>query len=295
MKPTNKKRVCRLNCIFVSDLHGKKKRYNRLFQIILNETLDAVFLGGDLLPNQFTLDSNMDEFIEDKIFSNIRKIKENADKEIRFFVILGNDDPRVFEKNFLDADDEGLIDYIHNKTVNFADMFVTGYSYVPPTPFQLKDWEKYDVSQYVDVGVVPPENGIRTIEVSEDKIRYATIAEDLKRLSKNTSVEKTIFLFHSPPYNSYLDRADLDGKIVDHAPVDVHIGSIAIQRFIKKKQPLLTLHGHVHESARITGYWKERFGKTYSFNASHDGSELALVRFKTIDLENATRELIAVS
>jgi len=241
-----------LNCIFVSDLHGKNKRYARLFQTIIKEKPDAVFLGGDLLPNQFTLDSNMDEFIEDKIFSNIRKIKENADKEIRFFVILGNDDPRVFEKNFLDADDEGLIDYVHNKTVNFADMFVTGYSYVPPTPFQLKDWEKYDVSQYVDVGVISPENGIRTIEVSEDKIRYATIAEDLKKLSKNIQVEKTIFLFHSPPYNSYLDRADLDEKIVDHAPVDVHVGSIAIQRFIKKRQPLLTLHGHVHESARIT-------------------------------------------
>ena len=281
-----------MDCIFVSDLHGKNKRYDRLFQIILNETPDAVFLGGDLLPNQFTLDSNMDEFIEDKIFSNIRKIKENADKEIRFFIILGNDDPRVFEKKFLDADNGGLIDYVHNKTVNFTGMFVTGYSYVPPTPFQLKDWEKYDVSQYVDVGVVSPEEGVRTVEVSEDKIRYATIAEDLKELSKNALVEKTIFLFHSPPYNSYLDRADLDGKLVDHAPIDVHIGSIAIQRFIKKKQPLLTLHGHVHESTRITGYWKEKFGKTYSFNAAHDGSELALVRFRTDDLENATRVLI---
>jgi len=38
-----------------------------------------------------------------------------------------------------------------------------------------------------------------------------------------------------------------------------------------------------------------QFGKTYSFNASHDGTELALVRFKTDDLENATRELIEVS
>jgi len=105
-------------------------------------------------------------------------------------------------------------------------------------------------------------------------------------------VEKTIFLFHSPPYKSNLDRADLDDKMVDHAPIDVHVGSIAIQRFIKKKQPLLTLHGHVHESTRITGYWKERFGKTHSFNAAHDGSELALVRFRTDDLGNATRVLI---
>jgi len=284
-----------LDCIFVSDLHGRKKRYNRLFQIILNELPDAVFIGGDLLPNQFALNSNMDEFIEDTIFSNIKKIKEKVDKKIRFFIILGNDDPRVFEKKFLDADDEGLIDYVHNKTVSFADMFVTGYSYVPPTPFQLKDWEKYDVSQYVDVGVISPEGGIRTVEIPEDNIRYATIAEDLKKLAKNSNVGETIFLFHSPPYNSYLDKADLDGKNVDHAPIDVHVGSIAIQRFIKKKQPLLTLHGHVHESTRITGYWKEKIGKTHSFNASHDGQELALVRFKTDDLENATRDLILVS
>ena len=281
-----------MNCIFVSDLHGKNKRYARLFQIIIKEKPDAVFLGGDLLPNQFTLDSNMDEFIEEKIFSNIRKIKKNIDKEIRFFIILGNDDPRVFEKKFLDADNEGLIDYVHNKTVNFADMFVTGYAFVPPTPFHLKDWEKYDVSQYVDVGVISPEEGIRTVDVSEDKIRYETITEDLKKLSKNDLMGKTIFLFHSPPYDSYLDRADLDGKLVDHAPIDVHIGSIAIQRFIKKKQPLLTLHGHIHESARLTGFWNERFGKTYSFTAAHDGEELALVRFKTDDLENATRSLI---
>ena len=284
-----------MNCIFASDLHGKIKRYESLFNILLNEIPDAVFLGGDLLPNQFALDSNMNEFIEDKIFSNIKRIINEIGKKIRFFIILGNDDPRMYESFFKEADRKGLIDYVHNKTVNFADMFVTGYSHVPPTPFQLKDWEKYDVSRYVDVGVIPPENGIRTIEVSEDKIRYATIAEDLKKLYKNAPMEKTIFLFHSPPYNSYLDRADLDGKIVDHAPIDVHIGSIAIQRFIKKEQPLLTLHGHVHESARITGYWKERFGKTYSFNASHDGTELALVRFKTDDLENATRELIEVS
>jgi len=281
-----------LNCIFASDLHGKIKRYGSLFNILLNEIPDAVFLGGDLLPNQFTLDSSMNEFIEDKIFSNIERIINEIGKKIRFFIILGNDDPRMYESFFKEADRKGLIDYVHNKTVNFADMFVTGYSYVPPTPFQLKDWEKYDVSQYVDVGVVSPENGIRTVEVSKDKIRYSTITEDLKKLYKNAPVEKTIFLFHSPPYNSYLDRADLDEKIVDHAPVDVHVGSIAIQRFIKKKQPLLTLHGHVHESTRLTGYWKEKFGKTHSFNAAHDGSELALIRFRTDDLENATSVLI---
>ena len=287
--------VFSLDCIFVSDLHGKNKRYKSLFKIILKEKPDVVFLGGDLLPNQFSLDSDMSEFIENKIFSNIKKINKDVNKNIRFFVILGNDDPRMHEKFFVSADKKGLIDYVHNKTVKYEKLYVSGYAYVPPTPFQLKDWERYDVSRYVDVGAISPEKGKRTADVPADEIKYTTIAEDLDKLSKNSPLDKTIFLLHSPPYNSLLDRADLHGKLVDHAPMDIHVGSIAIQRFIDKKQPFLTLHGHVHESARLTGHWKEKFGKTFSFTAAHDGPELALIRFDTDDLKNATRELIAVS
>lgn len=281
-----------LNCIFASDLHGKIKHYENLFKIVSKEKPEAVFLGGDLLPIITSKGLETNDFIEDEIFSQIKKIKNEINESIKFFIILGNDDPRIFEKKFLNANKKNLTDYVHNKTVGVGDFFVSGYSFVPPTPFRLKDWEKYDVSRYVDVGAISPEEGIRTIKIHNDRIRYSTIAEDLEKLSKRAPIEKTIFLFHSPPYNSYLDRAELNGKKVDNAPVDVHVGSIAIQRFIEKKQPFLTLHGHIHESARLTGHWKQKFGRTYSFSAAHDGPELAVVRFNTDNLENATRELI---
>ena len=287
--------MSRLNCIFVSDLHGKTKRYEILFKVILKEKPDAVFLGGDLLPNQLLLNSDMNKFIDDKIFSNIKKVRKDANKDIKFFIILGNDDPRMYEHFFESADKKGIINYVHNKTVNYEKLYVSGYAYVPPTPFQLKDWERYDVSQYVDVGAISPEKGKRTVDVPADEIKYTTIAEDLEKLSKNSPTDKTIFLFHSPPYNSNLDIADLHGKMVDHAPMDIHVGSIAVQKFIEKKQPFLTLHGHVHESPRLTGNWKEKFGKTFSFSAAHDGPELALIRFGTDNLESATRELIVIS
>ena len=46
-------------CFFVSDLHGKIARYNKLFSQILAEEPEAVFLGGDLLPSGlFALTSN---------------------------------------------------------------------------------------------------------------------------------------------------------------------------------------------------------------------------------------------
>ncbi len=282
-----------LKCIFVSDLHGKISKFEKLFTIIENEKPDAIFFGGDILPKQ--LSTKIVDFLDINLFSKIKSIKLKSDKEIRFFIILGNDDPRSFEKYFIKANEEKIIDYICEKTVVFDDFFITGYPYVPPTPFQLKDWEKYDVSRFVDVGSVSPEEGIRSFEINLDLIRYSTMSEDLKNLSRNIISDKAIYLFHSPPYKTKLDRAELDGKMFDHAPIDVHIGSIAIKRFIEKNQPFLALHGHVHESTRLTGYWKEKIGKTYCFSAAHDGSELVLIKFDTNNLDKSEREVISVN
>jgi len=287
--------VFQVKCIFVSDIHGQIPRYERLFDIIRQERPDAVLFGGDLLPLHLSYHDTMEEFIEHVILSPIKQIHTDTKNKTQFFLILGNDDPRVYEKEFINAEKQGILFYIHNKTVSYKKLHITGYSYVPPTPFLLKDWERYDVSQFVDVGAVSPEHGRRTVDVPLDDIKYSTITEDLEKLGKNSPAAKTIFLFHSPPYHSCLDRADLHGKKIDHAPVDVHVGSIAIQQFIKNKQPLVTLHGHVHESAQITGWWKEKVGRTYSFTAAYNGPELAVVRFDTDCLEAAARELIPVT
>lgn len=281
--------------IFVSDLHGSIPRYQQLFRIIKNETPDAVFFGGDLLPLHLDKHRSMKEFIEKIIFSELKTIRRDYDERIRFFVIMGNDDPRIYESLFLQAEKKGLLDYSNQKTISYKKMYVSGYAFIPPTPFQLKDWERYDVSEFIDVGAVSLEQGKRTFKVPLDEIKYSTIAEDLALLSKQSPARKTIYLFHSPPYNSLLDHADLFGKKVDHAPMDVHVGSIAIQRFIQEHQPLITLHGHVHESTYITGSWRIKTDKTYSFTAAHNGPELAVVRFDTMHLDEATRELIVVS
>jgi Icc-related predicted phosphoesterase len=168
---------------------------------------------------------------------------------------------------------------------------VYGYACVPPTPFQLKDWERYDVSRFVDPGCIPPDEGFRTVPVEPRDVELRTIARDLQELAGETDQSAAVWLFHAPPYDTALDRAALDGKMVDHAPLDVHVGSIAIRRFIEKRQPRLTLHGHIHESARLTGSWRETIGRTTALSAAHDGPELALVRFDLDDPSSATRTL----
>lgn len=284
-------------CFFASDLHGHKDRYLKLFQAIRAEKPRAVFLGGDLLPNPVLSMTSPGKYPED--FINGFLVTEFQTLQTllgphypRVFTILGNDDGRFEEASILDAATRGVWEYVHGRSINFDRFKVYGYAFVPPTPFLLKDWERYDVSRYVDPGCISPENGWRSIPVSEKEMRYSTIKKDLELLTGKDTLENAVILFHSPPYNTKLDRAGLDGRMIDYVPLDVHVGSIAIQRFIEARQPLLTLHGHAHESARLTGAWREKIHRSHMFSAAHDGPELALVRMDLDHLSGATRELI---
>ncbi|MFC1661261.1 metallophosphoesterase [Gemmatimonadota bacterium] len=284
-------------CLFVSDLHGRINRYEGLFRSILKDEPAGVFLGGDLFPSGFGAllagESDYQDFLADFLVPRLEDLKSTMGPGYpEVFLILGNDDPRIEEEVVLDIADRGLWHYVHDREIPFHGFRVFGYSYVPPTPFRLKDWERYDVSRYTPHGSVSPEEGVRTVSVSTHEARYSTIKEDLENLAGTGSLDTAVFLFHTPPHETSLDRAALDGKSIDYVPLDLHVGSIAVRRFIETRQPLMTLHGHIHESTRLTGSWKDHLGRTHLFSAAHDGPELALVR---IDLEcpdRATRDLI---
>jgi len=282
----------RTKCIFVSDLHGKTDRYDKLFGLIASEKPELVFMGGDLLPNTMRKSNRFRDFFPDYFFPELEKLREElANDYPEIFIIPGNDDPRIEIETFLTNNHQGLFQFINQLKVVVNDYTVFGYGYVPPTPFQLKDWEKYDVSQYVDPGCLAPDQGFTSVERSRNYI-YETIKNDLDEMTKNEDLAKAIFLFHSPPYQTLLDRAALDGIKIDHVPLDVHVGSIAIKRFIEERQPLVTLHGHIHESTRITGSWKEQLGTTHMFNAAHDGPELSAIIFHPENIEDAVRLLV---
>ena len=284
-------------CFFVSDLHGRVGRYRKLFELISEEKPGAVFMGGDLLPMTWaaagTLDPVHEDFINGFLATNLSRLRQELGPRYpQVFLILGNDDSRFEEASILSVAAAGLWEYVPNRRVEFGEVSVYGYPYVPPTPFLLKDWERYDVSRYVEPGSVSPEEGYRSIPVSEREKRFSTISEDLERLTAGRDLTRAIFLFHAPPYKTKLDVTFGEGKMIDHVPFDVHLGSIAVRRFIEARQPLLTLHGHVHEAARVSGSWRDRIGRTHCLSAAHDGPELALVRFDPLRLDDAARQLI---
>ena len=275
----------KVECIAISDLHGRTALYEKLFKLISNEVPKAVFIAGDITGGYFRthLGEKLEEFITQYLGDKLRKLKVELKEDYpSIFVILGNDDPRYLESSCLQIDNEKLWHYVHNRCLEWSGFKVCGYSYVPPSPFQLKDWEKYDVSRYVDVGSIPPDAGFRTVDVEPMELKWGTIKRDLEQLFDDQNLSRHICLFHSPPYKTKLDRADLDDRTIDHAPMDVHVGSIAIKVFIERYQPFLTIHGHVHESTSITGSWDDKLGKTIMLNPAHYKPELSVIRF---DLE----------
>ena len=278
-------------CLFASDLHGREARYRALLDAVESDAAAVVFLGGDLLPHPARHTTSDADCLDRLLVSPLERLRARKKQAYpSVFVIMGNDDARSAEGVLQEADARGLIHYVHGRRVTCGAYTVYGYACVPPTPFQLKDWERYDVSRYVDPGCVAPEEGWHTVPVDARERRRATIKDDLERLAGAAALDRAVFLFHTPPHRTCLDRAALDAGRGDGAPVDVHVGSIAVRRFIETRQPHLTLHGHIHESARLTGAWRDQIGRTLLLSAAHDGPELALIRFDLERPADAVRE-----
>ena len=278
--------------LFASDLHGRTRLYDALFAAVAERRPAALFLGGDLLPGAFS-DTAPGGFADDWLLPRLADVRKGAGgRALRLFAIPGNDDAAFRDGAFAEADRSGVLTWLDGRIDEWDDRPVLGYSFVPPTPFLLKDRERYDVSRFVDPGCVPPEEGFHTVPFHEREARLATIAKDLDALARGVDLSRGVCLFHAPPYGSLLDRAALDGKSFEYAPLDVHVGSVAIRRFLEARQPAVSLHGHVHESARLAGAFRESIGRTICLSAAHDGPELSLVSFDPDDPAAATRELL---
>ncbi len=82
--------------------------------------------------------------------------------------------------------------------------------------------------------------------------------------SQVPDMSRTIFNFHAPPYGTGLDEAPaLDATLrpIHGGAVMKPVGSMAVRDAITRHQPLLSVHGHIHESRGV-----KRMGRTLALN-----------------------------
>ena len=77
----------------------------------------------------------------------------------------------------------------------------------------------------------------------KDAEQKDSIQKDLEGILFTANPRKTIYVMHTPPYETNLDLVRWKW----------HIGSMAVKMFIEERQPYLTLHGHIHETVAVSG------------------------------------------
>jgi uncharacterized protein len=157
----------------------------------------------------------------------------------------GNDDPAEVDEVLLSHGD-GRVRFTEGQITELApgmEMLSTGYTNITP-------WDTHR-------------------EYSEDEIRV--------HLARMTGAlehpDRAIFNIHVPPHNSRLDTApllgqDLKVKTSAGAQVTAPVGSVAVREAIEAGQPLLSLHGHIHESGGSV-----KIGRTTAINVGSEYGE----------------------
>lgn len=273
-----------------ADLHGNKEQFARLFKHALNNA-SAIIISGDITPKDPHLRTveHQRKFITDFLIPQIKQFHRNNEGTCDIFLIMGNDDFKA-NYDYLKKNEDGYV-VLDEKPLKWKEFILFGYSYVPYTPFICKDWEKADLidkketdrKDIVLEGVKSTEIGLIPHTINLDN-REDCIEKDISDILDKVDPQKTILVVHSPPYNTALDR-------MTH---NRHIGSKALTKIIKKRQPLLTLHGHIHECVKESGTFIERIGNTVCINPGNDhrGSNPAVVEIDPYNPQDAKRIIL---
>jgi Icc-related predicted phosphoesterase len=281
-----------MKVLYTSDLHGEIHLYHELFSLAVASSSEVMMIGGDLLPSfpptkrYEDMVPNQKTFVEQFLSPLLERVLEATSVQ-QIFLIPGNWDlgyPHLFKESM-----EGIVD-LSQRSYRLKNGYeLIGYPFVPPTPFRPKDFEKMD-----DIEAPwPPQKNPSYIRSSDptdqltplDPYLYLrgreTIEEDLNHLPKPLHPKRAIYMMHSPPFGTRLDFIQR-GKSA---------GSRSIKTFIEKHQPLLTLHGHIHESPELSGAYLDRIGETLSINpgqfiwTSREVSRLHAVTFEMDRIE----------
>lgn len=177
---------------------------------------------------------------------------------ITYLAMLGNDD-------FLSVD--GLFDAvcrefgnIHNiagKKVHVGEYEFIGMNHILDHPFGCKD-RVVTETHYIPQRQLSPVAGISMNTAMTGYItgwsirgqKLPLMCDILKDLPEPENPRQTVYVMHMPPPGLRL------GQLLYQ---DLDIGSVDIYDFLKEKQPLLSLHGHIHESPDTEkGKWINR-------------------------------------
>ena len=205
-----------------------------------------------------------EQLFERVMLDELRRWIELADERLEdigaeLFIIAGNDDPWSVDDVLRLGE---RVVFCDDQVVRVAGHEMISLSYANPTPWKSP----------------------RELEEPVLYARLRALADQLEE------PETAIFNLHVPPYDSELDRAieispDLTRVYKGGQPVEIPVGSYAVRQIIEEVQPLLALHGHIHESRGSV-----HIGRTLAINS---GSEYGTGRLHGVSVRVAEDSVVS--
>ena len=219
---------------------------------MLQEVYDAIKDDDEAADNLFV--KLMGETVERWLKIAAERLEPEG---IKMYITGGNDDDLRMNKFF---EESAWAEYVEDKVVRIGEDYeMISSAYVNPTPWDTpREATEEELAEKIEAMVAQLEN-----------------------------VEMSIWNFHAPPYDSGLDVAPaLDTSVYPPKPimqsgelVYTNVGSTAVREAIDKYQPMLGLHGHIHEAKGI-----RYIGRTVCMNPGSEYSE-AILRGVIINLD----------
>jgi Icc-related predicted phosphoesterase len=192
------------------------------------------------------VEAKFEHLIVERVVHWIKYASEKLDGTgVRILTAPANDDPYYIDQVIAENGGETFVN-VEDDVVELApghEMISTGYTNRTP-------WD------------TPREH--------DEDVIAAHIDQMAARLNRP---ETAVFNLHPPPHGTKLDLAPkLDERlsVVTSAGATVmeHVGSLAVREALDRHQPLLSLHGHIHESAG-----QIRVGATTAINPGSEYGE----------------------
>jgi Icc-related predicted phosphoesterase len=278
-----------MKLLYTSDLLGIDGHYTRLIAVARRQRPDVVILGGNLLPEDSVLRPELmgkgqPQYVRLQFRKAMGALRDASGcREV--LLVFGNRDWGSSARAMEELAADGLVRILgHRQALRLDAVAFLGYSCTPPTCGYVKDFERLDMP-----GDLPPLLGGARWDHRFNRpgthsatvlFRAApTMADDLGALAAPS--EPWVFVAHAPPFQTSLDQG------FDSQPR----GSRAVRAVIEKYQPLLSLHGHVQESVRVSGADQQVIGRTVAVNPGQSPGRL---HYAMIQVEAVRREVVSV-
>ncbi len=290
-----------IRIFFCADIHGSERCFRKWLNAAKSYRCDALVFGGDLAGKilqpivaegaaRYTTDMYGD-VIGAEGQRELDSLVERVRNAGRYEVIVTpdekralDDSPQLVHDRFVEVARASATRWLELADERLRDVGIPAFMMLGNDDFpEMQD--VFDASEMVtnpedEVVELPggyemislgysnptPWSSPRELEEPELGIRLGAMAGRL------ADPGKSIFNFHVPPIGTHLDRAALLDEtftpIVKGGAVQVgNVGSSSVRELIEQYQPMLSLHGHIHESPGMS-----KIGRTMAINP---GSEYA--------------------